>query len=1117
MTQITSTLFAQLQLRADQRQCSVEQLLQKWLDQDIRQEPDQPVVTARADTVLPPAAEAIVREGENRFRMISDMVGGYAFVMSVMPGRVARVEWVTGATLLKITGYNKDELDQDNWVKLGHPEDDQRIQENFSKLIATPCEIRDEYRFVSKAGATFYVSSVARSIADETGRVVRIFGVTNEISKQVLVRQGLEEAEAQNRLISEITTDYSFYFETGSAENPAIHWITSGRFEEMTGYAESEMDNLEAHFQFIHPDDRSLVMANITILSGVPNLVPANYRLIAKNGDLKYISTIARSVADPTGRVSRIYVGVRDITEQKQAEAALHESEERYRAVVDALTEGVMFGTERTVHTVNASAERILGLTAKQMTNSAIMDPRWWAIHEDGTLFARKDHPVTISLQTGQPQVNVIMGIHKPDDQLTWVSINTTPLVHPGETKPYAVVASLVDITTTKTSADMLAKSEQRYRHMFEHNSATQLLINPNNGKIVQASPGACQFYGYSPEQFQTLNIADLNTLPQSEIQAEMDLARYEKRNFFEFRHRLASGEICDVDVYSGPVEIDNETYLYSIVQDVTERKRIEQTLRENEARYRAVVNVLTEGVILQAVDGTIIASNTSAEHILGLSSDQIKGRTSTDPRWQAVHEDGSPFPGEGHPSMIALQTGEPQNNRVMGVHKPNGELTWISINAQPLVSPGESMPYAVATSFTDITERVQFETALNRHVQQLETLRKVATVLTENLDLQRTISVSLASSVEASKADRGYIALLEQNQLRIVQVQGVYPWRNDPQPVDLMGDLSRRVLQTGQPELAAPLTASDTGSQIGCPLVVQDRVIGIIMLETDHAELFTTDAFDFVQVLVGRIAVAIENARLYSLSQQQIIELKALYDKVSSLEQLKSDMIRIGSHDLRNPLGLVAGFTELLKMDLWESLTVDHQHMLDQIQKGTERMIHITSDILSLERIDSTSNQPMASLDLGDLVGMAFHELKEQSQAKDQEYLLDLEAADSPLIVSGDEAQLYEALTNLIGNAIKYTPNNGQIKLTLKTAEDQAVFTVKDTGHGIPLAMQARLFQPFFRAKTEDTRDIDGTGLGLHLVKNVIERCNGTIIFQSTQGEGSTFGFKLPLVASVS
>jgi len=141
--------------------------------------------------------------------------------------------------------------------------------------------------------------------------------------------------------------------------------------------------------------------------------------------------------------------------------------------------------------------------------------------------------------------------------------------------------------------------------------------------------------------------------------------------------------------------------------------------LRESEERYRSVIATMTEGVVLQLADGEIIACNASAERIIGLTPEQIMGHTSVDLDWRTVREDGSPFPGEQHPAMITLKTEKPLSNVVMGIHKADGTLTWISINSQPLFQMNECHPYAVVTTFADITERKQAEEILTNQAQK--------------------------------------------------------------------------------------------------------------------------------------------------------------------------------------------------------------------------------------------------------------------------------------------------------------------------------------------------------------------------------------------------------------
>jgi PAS domain S-box-containing protein len=144
------------------------------------------------------------------------------------------------------------------------------------------------------------------------------------------------------------------------------------------------------------------------------------------------------------------------------------------------------------------------------------------------------------------------------------------------------------------------------------------------------------------------------------------------------------------------------------------ERKRAEEELRKSEEKHRLLFETMAQGVVYQDADGKIISANQAAERILGLTLDQMQGRTSLDPRWKSIHEDGSVFPGETHPSMAALKTGQKLLNVIMGVFNPKeNSHHWINVNAVPLFRPGENKPYQAYTTFEDITERKQAEAAL--------------------------------------------------------------------------------------------------------------------------------------------------------------------------------------------------------------------------------------------------------------------------------------------------------------------------------------------------------------------------------------------------------------------
>lgn len=164
------------------------------------------------------------------------------------------------------------------------------------------------------------------------------------------------------------------------------------------------------------------------------------------------------------------------------------------------------------------------------------------------------------------------------------------------------------------------------------------------------------------------------------------------------------------IEVHTRPVDWNGRRYSWSTIRDVTDAVQAEAALQESEQRHRSLVEALEEGIILVASDGAITACNPSAARILGLTREELTGRTTVDSRWESVHEDGTPWSHEEYPVNVARRTGVAQAGKVLGVRRPDGGTTWILLTAVPLQRPDESSPYEVLVSFSDITERREAE-----------------------------------------------------------------------------------------------------------------------------------------------------------------------------------------------------------------------------------------------------------------------------------------------------------------------------------------------------------------------------------------------------------------------
>ncbi len=280
-------------------------------------------------------------------------------------------------------------------------------------------------------------------------------------------------------------------------------------------------------------------------------------------------------------------------------------------------------------------------------------------------------------------------------------------------------------------------------------------------------------------------------------------------------------------------------------------------------------------------------------------------------------------------------------------------------------------------------------------------------------------------------------------------------------------------------------------------PLMAEDLLLGVVAICDDR---------------LGRQFLPVEISLARSLAAHGAVTLQQtiLFKNIQELEQIKSEMIRMASHDLRNPVGQVMGFFDLLIEDLEVQLSEPQQAYVNSIHRGLDQIETLLGDILSLEQIERHQRTGWQPVDMHQLLQEVAENVRPQADLKSQAF--EMQLPENPCVVSGSSSQLRQALTNLIANATKYTPEGGRIAVRSHVETHQFYFQVEDNGYGIPQKRQDRLFEPFYRARTPGTEKIRGTGLGLSMVKSIVERHGGQVWFKSELGQGSTFGLWLPV-----
>ncbi|MBW4438082.1 MAG: PAS domain S-box protein [Pleurocapsa minor GSE-CHR-MK-17-07R] len=568
--------------------------------------------------------------------------------------------------------------------------------------------------------------------------------------------------------------------------------------------------------------------------------------------------------------------------------------------------------------------------------------------------------------------------------------------------------------------------------------------------------------------------------------------------------------------LYSTANEIEG---VLGVTFDITERKNSEEALTASENRYRAMIDNIEDGYYEVSLAGEFTLVNDGLCRILNVDRDTLLrgdhrsfrvftdevNKESAERHFNAVFRTGTPIAAlEGK----AIQRG--------------GTEIYVELSIS-LMRGRHGEPVGFRGIVRDVSKRKEVEEALAQRMVLLSVLQQMDNELNQTLELDKVLVVALKSAMLLSNATTGFIGLLENDRLKLVRVAGESAQYEADLPVE--HGIVGRAIRLRQPLLVLDVSKdpdyiadnADTRAEIAVPLITHNKVLGVMNLEINRDGVFNESVLEYMVMLSARTGEAIENARLYQLSQEQLGELRGLYSHMSELEQLKTDMIRIASHDLRSPLGIIVGYLDILTFDLDPVLNEEQREYFDAMRRAAERIQRMSTEILSLERVNALRNQPRAPVSLNDLALRSLMDHRDSARQKEVSLITDIEPH-TTFLVMADITSLPEAIDNLISNAIKYTASGGFVTVRLRSADEagKVLFEVSDTGIGIRAEAQTRLFEPFYRVKSEETARIDGTGLGLYLVKRIIEQHDGAMRFSSTYGQGSTFGFTMPLHAKV-
>ncbi len=678
------------------------------------------------------------------------------------------------------------------------------------------------------------------------------------------------------------------------------------------------------------------------------------------------------------------------------------------------------------------------------------------------------------------------------------------------------------DVRIQTILAAQIAVAIQNARYFEERNRLREIsidLLGASNfaGVFTDLNPAWEQVLGWSLDELMSrpyIEFVHPDDVQYTLEEAERQTLAGHKTLSFENRYLCKDGTYRWLAWNATPDQATDQ--IYFVTRDITERKQQEEALRRSEALYRGIASNFPNGAIVLfdrdfrylLVDGRGLAE-------VGLNKAEMENKTI----YEIFPPETIPFL---EPQYQSALRGEPLIYEV-----PFADRTYL-LHTDPVYAEDGSIPYGL-TITQDITSLKQAQHALEKRAAQLATVAEISTEINAAMDLDGMLS-NVAEMVK-TRFDlyHAHLYLLDEQagRLRLAAGAGdagrIMKARGHSIPLHA-NSLVARAARTGQGVIVNDVTdapdylpnpmLADTRAELAVPIIISNRVIGVLDVQSETAGRFSADDINVKTTLAAQIAVAIENARSFAALEQQAERERETAEKLREVDRLKSQFLANMSHELRTPLNSIIGYSEVLLDGVDGDLTPDADEDVRAIHDSGKHLLAIINEILDLAKIEAGQMQldrKHINLDefLSEIVRSA-HIL-----VKDKPVVVDLKRPDAVLTVHADPVRLRQIMWNLMSNAVKFT-EAGSVTVAFERIENNlAHIRVIDTGTGISQENTEIIFQRFSQVDGSSTRRAGGTGLGLTITQQLIQMHGGEIWVDSALGEGSVFSFTLPLVIS--
>ena len=859
------------------------------------------------------------------------------------------------------------------------------------------------------------------------------------------------------------------------------HWLSE------YGYTPEETQAMgdELIVRIFHPDDLERIAAHHENWrqASEGDIREIEYRVRTKMGDWRWVhSHEAVFTHDEAGRVKQILGISYEVTPRRTAQEALRRSEQQLGLIYDTISDitfllSIEPDDRYRFISVNKAFLRATGLTGNQVLGRFADEIIPAASQELVFGNYRK------AIQEKNPVTWEEVSTYPAGERIAIVTVNA---VYNEAGICTHLVGALHDITVRKQVEKALLESEEKFSKVFHVSPIPLSITRLSDGHYVEVNESFVKRLGYKREEILGRSAEEVGMWVHPEDRERMMRILREKgsvRNF-EAEFRTKSGQIGTTLLFRDIIELAGEEYLIGTSLDITERKQMEEALRESEKRYQLISTITSDYMFSSGLDAdgrlTLNWATGAFESITGYTMEEYIAHGG----WRStLHSDDLEIDDR---AMEKLRANKPVISELRTFTKDE-RLVWVRVYAQPVLNPESEQLIGIYGAVQDITDRKQAEEALAASEAEL-----------------RALFAAMNDVVLVIDSNGVYQEIAPTNPRLLYQ-----------SPEELLGKSMRDIFPLERAESFINsiewVIQKQQIAHIEYPLAIEGETYwfdaSISPMESDRVLWMARD-------ITGRKKTEEKLRQLNEDLERRVAlrteELATAMVRAQEADRLKSAFLAAMSHELRTPLNSIIGFTGVLIQGLAGPLNEEQTKQLSMSRDSARHLLALINDVLDISKIEAGQLEIMKQpFDMRQAIESALRVVHPLAQKKD----LPLSSSIGPGVglINNDRRRVEQVLINLLNNAVKFT-EQGEVHISCQIRDGWLETSIRDDGIGIKPEDGERLFKPFQQIDVGPARGHEGTGLGLAICKRLVTAMGGQITFESQWHVGSTFKFTLPL-----